>query len=211
MFLHRADLFHRRQGWAVSVDKRGEERDDCDAMNPLYVIWETPQVRHGGSMRFLPTVGPSKVNEHFAGLTDGVHIASPLIWECTRFCLASGGGARTSAALMQLGGEIMDGLGLAGFRRCLRCAHGPHLSHDRFGSHHPRCARRRAGPGQCRAVGDQPGAQRPRSAQFRHLARSVAPLVQTWLRSAGRPTCQAGLTTFRSCWRSLCAGGRFEK
>jgi acyl homoserine lactone synthase len=115
MFRHRADQFHRRQGWEVSVDAQGEERDDYDALNPLYVIWETPEGRHGGSMRFLPTVGRTMVNDHFADLTDGVHIASPLIWECTRFCLSPGGGARVSAALMQAGGEIMEGFGIAHF------------------------------------------------------------------------------------------------
>ncbi len=42
------------------------------------------------------------VNDHFLDLTDGVRIESPLIWECTRFCLARGGdqAAEVPALLM---------------------------------------------------------------------------------------------------------------
>ena len=41
MFTHRADQFKTRLGWDVSVDANGHERDEYDALNPLYVIWET--------------------------------------------------------------------------------------------------------------------------------------------------------------------------
>jgi len=108
MFQHRATQFHDRQGWDVEIDEEGKERDVYDGLNPLYVIWENPGGGHGGSMRLLPTTGPTMVNDHFQDLTDGVHIASPLIWECTRFCLAPGGDPRISAALMQAGGEILE-------------------------------------------------------------------------------------------------------
>jgi N-acyl-L-homoserine lactone synthetase len=40
MFTHRADQFRTRLGWDVNVDTRGHERDEYDALNPLYVIWE---------------------------------------------------------------------------------------------------------------------------------------------------------------------------
>ena len=42
MFRDRADQFATRLGWEVSVDERGEERDEYDRENPLYVIWEKP-------------------------------------------------------------------------------------------------------------------------------------------------------------------------
>lgn len=71
MFLDRADQFRTRLGWDVRVDINGEERDDYDAKNPLYVIWENPDGRHGGSMRFLPTTGPTMVNDVFGHLTGG--------------------------------------------------------------------------------------------------------------------------------------------
>ncbi|MCR8827427.1 acyl-homoserine-lactone synthase [Pseudosulfitobacter koreensis] len=110
MFRDRADQFKSRLGWAVNVDETGAERDDYDDQNPLYVIWEEPDGSHGGSMRFLPTTGPVMVNDHFAHLTGGARIASPRIWECTRFCLTRGAGAHVAAALMLGGGEIMQNL-----------------------------------------------------------------------------------------------------
>lgn len=114
MFKDRADQFKTRLGWDVEVDVEGAERDCYDAMNPLYVIWEEPDGSHGGSMRFLPTTGPVMVNDHFGHLISGP-VTSPLIWECTRFCLARGAGAHVAAALMLGGGEIMQGFGVEHF------------------------------------------------------------------------------------------------
>jgi acyl homoserine lactone synthase len=119
MFRDRAAQFHGRLGWQVSVDAAGHERDEYDALDPLYVIWESPDGTHGGSMRFLPTTGRTMVNEHFAHLTDGVRIESPFIWECTRFCVsprANGPAARRAAASLVLGaGEVMAKAGLEHF------------------------------------------------------------------------------------------------
>ena len=114
MFEDRARQFKDRMGWDVTVDATGQERDQYDDLNPLYVIWERPDGTHGGSMRFLPTVGRTMVNEHFQDIT-GAHITSPLIWECTRFCLAPDAETRISAALMLAGGEIMTGFGIKHF------------------------------------------------------------------------------------------------
>ena len=115
MFRDRADQFRTRLGWPVAVDKNGEERDQYDALNPLYVIWEEPDGSHGGSMRFLPTTGRVMVNEVFGDLLEGGPITSPLIWECTRFCLARKAGPKVAAALMLAGGEIMSGFGIRHF------------------------------------------------------------------------------------------------
>lgn len=106
MFLDRARQFHDRLGWEVTLRDDGTERDQYDDQNPLYVIWERPDGRHGGSMRFLPTTGDTMVNDHFLDLTDGVEIRSPFIWECTRFCLAPGADGRISAMLMLGGLEL---------------------------------------------------------------------------------------------------------
>ncbi len=114
MFRDRADQFSVRLKWQVTVDDNGEERDEYDALNPLYVIWEQADGRHGGSMRFLPTTGPVMVNDVFGHLTGGSLIQSPVIWECTRFCLARKAEPRVAAALMMSGGEIMRGLGIRG-------------------------------------------------------------------------------------------------
>lgn len=115
MFRDRADQFHTRLGWAVQVDDKGWEQDEYDTLNPLYVIWEAPGGRHGGSMRFLPTTGRTMVNDHFLHLTDGVTIRSPFIWECTRFCLAPNAESRVAAALMLAGGELMRAFHLSQF------------------------------------------------------------------------------------------------
>ena len=100
MFRDRAAQFHTRLGWEVDVDEKGAERDAYDALNPMYIIWERPDGTHGGSLRLLPTTGSTMLGDHFPQLTDGVHIQSPLIWECTRFCLAPGAASNVSAALM---------------------------------------------------------------------------------------------------------------
>ena len=71
MFRDRADQFKTRLNWDVSVDENGFERDEYDDLNPLYVIWETPQGTHSGSMRLLPTSGRCMVNEHFSELMNG--------------------------------------------------------------------------------------------------------------------------------------------
>lgn len=112
MFRDRADQFHTRLGWPVQVDGAGFERDEYDALNPLYVIWQRPDGRHGGSMRFLPTTGPCMVNDHFGHLTGGTPITDARIWETTRFCLSRGAGPRTAAALMLGGAELGQWFGL---------------------------------------------------------------------------------------------------
>lgn len=115
MFRDRADQFGKRLGWSVDVDAHGFERDSYDALNPLYVIWQRPDGLHGGSMRFLPTTGPVMINDVFGHLTGEAPICSPLIWECTRFCLAPGSGSSVAAALMLGGGQIMTGFGVRHF------------------------------------------------------------------------------------------------
>ena len=115
MFRDRSDQFRVRLGWDVDVNGFGEERDEYDSLNPLYVIWEEPDGSHGGSMRFLPTTGRVMVNEVFGHLIGDGTISSPLIWECTRFCLSRKAGPKVAAALMLAGGEIMSGFGIRHF------------------------------------------------------------------------------------------------
>lgn len=97
MFKDRASQFKTRLNWEVSVDSSGQEQDEYDALNPLYVIWQLRNGGHGGSIRFLPTTGPTMVNDHFSDLA-GAQIVSPLIWEVTRFCLSQHGRGEISVA-----------------------------------------------------------------------------------------------------------------
>ncbi len=115
MFRDRAEQFSHRLGWEVAVNAHGEERDQYDVLNPLYVIWELEDGSHGGSMRFLPTSGRTMINEHFSHLLGGMRIESPFIWECTRFCISPRADRRAAAALVLGGGELMANFGLSHF------------------------------------------------------------------------------------------------
>jgi acyl homoserine lactone synthase len=106
MFRDRAAQFRDRLDWDVTVDENGWEVDEYDRLNPLYIIWENAEGRHGGSVRIMPTVGRIMTNEHFLDLTGGVTIRSPLIWECTRFCLAPEAPVGVAAALLAAGVEL---------------------------------------------------------------------------------------------------------
>lgn len=112
MFRDRAAQFVERLGWDIMVNEQGEERDQYDTPEATYVIWQNRDGSHGGSMRFLPTLGRTMVEEHFLHLTNGVTFRSPKIWECTRFCLAPGSGANVAPALMLAGLELGIGHGL---------------------------------------------------------------------------------------------------
>jgi acyl homoserine lactone synthase len=106
MFEDRAAQFRDRLDWEVSVDERGWEIDEYDARNPLYIIWQGENGRHGGSIRVMPTTSRIMTNEHFLHLTGGVRISSPLICEGTRFCLAPGANSGVAAAILAAGLEF---------------------------------------------------------------------------------------------------------
>lgn len=112
MHQDRAKQFAERLKWDVTVDQNGWERDEYDAMNPLYVIWVNTDGTHGGSMRFLKTTGRTMVNDHFAHLLNGHDIRSEQIWECTRFVLGQGATSQVAAAMMLAGGELMRAFSL---------------------------------------------------------------------------------------------------
>jgi len=114
MFKDRTGQFKIRHGWDVTVDENGYEIDEYDSMNPLYAIWEAPDGTHGGSIRVLPTVGPTMVNDHFSDLA-GLKVVSPVIWECTRFCISprlTEGQSKVAASLILSGCELGVRFGL---------------------------------------------------------------------------------------------------
>ncbi len=123
MFADRAAQFAGRLGWDVTVDAAGAERDQYDALEPVYLVWERRDGSHGGSMRFLPTVGRTMLDEHFGHIA-GDHRPSWQTWECTRFCLAPDAGRSIGAAL--LAGAMQMGLGL-GLRHCVGVFDAPML------------------------------------------------------------------------------------
>ncbi len=115
MFRDRAAQFHDRMKWDVTVDDRGWEQDQYDALGPLYIIYENEDGTHGGSGRLMPTTGRTMIGEHFTHLTDGVSIQSPTIWEITRFCVSPAVSRNPRKAM-----EITTSLLLAGIDAGLR-------------------------------------------------------------------------------------------
>jgi len=88
MFRLRARIFRDRLGWDVQVTN-GKERDKYDDEGPVYLVY-TDDDRHEvlGSLRLLPTTGPTLLADFFSDtLPDAAHLSAPTIWECTRFCL----------------------------------------------------------------------------------------------------------------------------
>lgn len=90
MFEARRRLFSERLGWDVTVDSRGWETDQYDLIDPLYLISVDEAGNHQGSLRLLPTTGDTMLRDVFSSVFDDTVIESPLIWECTRFCIESG-------------------------------------------------------------------------------------------------------------------------
>jgi hypothetical protein len=59
MHRDRAEIFSDRLGWEVTV-KNGYERDEFDDANPLYLVSVDPDTEeYRGSLRMLPTTGPT--------------------------------------------------------------------------------------------------------------------------------------------------------
>src|SRR5450631_2545670 len=88
MFRLRARIFRDRLKWDVQVTD-GKERDKYDDQAPVYLVYTDDEAREvKGSLRLLPTTGPTVLADIFSDtLPDAVHLSAPTIWECTRFCL----------------------------------------------------------------------------------------------------------------------------
>jgi N-acyl-L-homoserine lactone synthetase len=112
MFRLRACQFHDRLGWKVNV-RQGWEIDEYDEMNPLYVVsldQQSGAVK--GSLRFLPTTGPTMMKGCFDKYFDiPFDVESPLIWECSRFSIepTTVHGRVSGSALRRTTFELMHG------------------------------------------------------------------------------------------------------
>ena len=111
MFRLRAHVFHGRLGWDVGVTD-DMERDRFDDLMPVYIIdADGPTVR--GSLRLLPTTGPTLSEETFSDtIPDAAALSAPTIWECSRLCVGEYP-ARTQV-------EIAANLLIAVGKLCLR-------------------------------------------------------------------------------------------
>ena len=108
MFRDRAQQFSERLKWNVHVDQNGFERDQYDAINPIYVLVENEQGHHAGTMRLLPTTGRTMINEHFAMALSSGPIQDAATWECTRFCLSQDSDPRTAQKLFASAGRLIQ-------------------------------------------------------------------------------------------------------
>ena len=88
MFRARAVVFSDRLGWDVKV-RDGREIDRYDTLeNPVYLMSLDSSGQLRGSLRLLPTTGQAMLHNEFAEFFDEpLDIRSPLVWECTRFCV----------------------------------------------------------------------------------------------------------------------------
>jgi len=89
----------------------GWETDIYDACDPLYVIACDARGGHAGSMRFLPTTGPTMLADVFANLMP-MPIHDARVWECTRFCLSPDADRRVARRILLAASELGLGLGL---------------------------------------------------------------------------------------------------
>lgn len=88
MFRARADVFQRRLRWDVTV-LNGLEVDRYDETeDPIYLVTLEQSQIISGSLRLLPTTGPTMLSNEFASFfTEPVDVRCPTVWECTRFCV----------------------------------------------------------------------------------------------------------------------------
>jgi len=112
MFRLRARVFRDRLNWDVHVED-GKERDKYDDEAPVYIIYadDTGQ-QLKGSLRLLPTTGPTVLADIFADtLPDALGLSAPTIWECTRFCVEESASARRYRDELISSGILIAALG----------------------------------------------------------------------------------------------------
>lgn len=78
-------IFKERLGWDVQVSG-GMEIDEFDACRPVYLLQRDDEAQVQGSVRLLPTTGPTMLRDTFPVLLDGrAAPATDVIWESSRF------------------------------------------------------------------------------------------------------------------------------
>ena len=122
MFRLRARIFRDKMGWDVKVES-GMERDRYDDEAPVYILYVDEKTQKlVGSLRLLPTTGPTVLADVFSDtLPDVAYLSAPSIWECTRFCvdeelLADGGREQ----LVFASGVLFAALGELGLKAGIR-------------------------------------------------------------------------------------------
>lgn len=88
MYRLRAQVFKDELGWDVEVSN-GREIDQYDDLSPVYLMWTNPsQTVLLGSLRLLPTTGPTLLYDVFRRtFPSDLELSAPGIWEGTRLCI----------------------------------------------------------------------------------------------------------------------------
>ena len=88
MFQTRKRVFFDTLHWDVGVEG-DREVDAYDDLNPVYLVWcDKARSRHYGSIRLMPTTGPTLLHDVFGRtFPDAAALTAPGIWEGTRMCL----------------------------------------------------------------------------------------------------------------------------
>lgn len=98
MFRFRTEMFYRRLNWQVEVTD-GREKDQYDALDPVYLVSRTPRHEIESCARLLPTSGSYMLAEVFAEMLQGE--AAPRqsdVWELSRFAVIPAGSAKNQQA-----------------------------------------------------------------------------------------------------------------
>jgi N-acyl-L-homoserine lactone synthetase len=88
MFQTRKRVFFDTLNWDVGIEG-DKEVDAYDDLNPVYLVWcDRERSRHYGSVRLMPTTGPTLLHDVFGRtFPDAAALTAPGIWEGTRMCL----------------------------------------------------------------------------------------------------------------------------
>lgn len=100
----RHDVFRERLGWEVNHEG-GMERDDFDALDPVYLMAKADDGAMQACWRLLPTTGPNMLRDTFPQTLHGC--AAPegeAVWELSRFAMGrhAGGNSRFCEAALAL-------------------------------------------------------------------------------------------------------------
>lgn len=100
MFRFRTEMFCRRLNWQLQVTD-GLEKDQYDALDPVYLVARTTRLDVESCARLLPTTGPYMLREVFAEMLQGE--AAPQaddVWELSRFAVIPEGSAKCQQATL---------------------------------------------------------------------------------------------------------------
>lgn len=114
---YRYKVFIETLGWELET-KNGEELDQFDRPDTVYVVSQDDDGKVNGCARLLPTNRPYLLGDIFPQLLNGLPVpCSPDVWELSRFAAVDFNN-RTSSALSQFSSEIAVNL----LRESIACA-----------------------------------------------------------------------------------------